>query len=286
MTETSLSPLLILMVLVAAFMHATWNTLVKSADDQLLVLSVVNFVCSLAGLVIILSVGYPNPECWPYIILSALIHTGYYFFLLKAYEHGDLSLVYPLARGSAPLLVLAGGMLFANEKLPVIGLLGVTLASIGIVSLAFERGWPWHRDSKPIIFALGTSLFIAAYTLADGIGVRVSDHPLTYIAWLFFIDGIPISIYAMYRRGAATTVFLRLQWKRCLLGGASAMLAYGIVIYAMSLGTMALVAALRETSVIMAAIIGSLVLKEALGNRRMVAAILVAVGVCTMNLAT
>ena len=172
MIEFSLSPILILLVLVAALMHAIWNTLVKSGDDQLLTLAAVNGVCSLAGLVLIYWVGYPNPESWIYILLSALIHTGYYFFLLKAYEHGDLSFVYPLARGTAPLLVLIGGILLANESPPAIGLLGVTLASIGIVSLAFERGWPWQNNRKPIIFAFGTSLFIAAYTITDGLAIR------------------------------------------------------------------------------------------------------------------
>lgn len=286
MFETSLSPILILLVLVAALMHAIWNTLVKSGDDQLSVLAAVNFVCSVAGLVVIFWVGYPNPESWVYIVLSTLIHTGYYFFLLKAYEHGDLSLVYPLARGTAPLLVLIGGMLFANETLPSMGMLGVSLASIGIISLAFERGWPWQSDGKPVLFALGTSIFIAAYTITDGIGVRVSGHPFAYIAWLFFIDGLPISFYAIYKRRGTTTIFLRLQWKRCLLGGAAAMFAYGLVIYAMSLGAMALVAALRETSVIMATLIGSLVLGEALGRKRIIAAILVVVGVSIMNTAT
>jgi len=284
--EISLSPVLILLVLVAALMHAIWNTLVKSGDDQLLTLAAVNFVCSLAGLVIILWVGLPSAASWFYIILSTIIHTGYYFFLLKAYQHGDLSLVYPLARGTAPMLVLLGGILFANEHLPGMGLLGIALASIGIISLGFEKGWRWHRNAKPVLFALGTSIFISAYTITDGIGVRVSEHPISYIAWLFFLDGIPISAYAIYKRRGETKVFMRLQWKYCLLGGGAAMFAYGIVIYAMSQGAMAMVAALRETSVVMAALIGWLILGEASGGKRVLAAILVAIGVGIMNATT
>ena len=272
------------LVLLAALLHAVWNTLVKTGSDRFLMLAAVMGFGVIWGGLLALFVPPPHPASWPYLFASIVLHTGYYFFLLGAYRHGDLSHAYPLARGAAPLLVVVGAFVFAGEALTVWALTGVLIACAGILVLTFERGRPWRDDPRPVFYALGTSVWIAAYTLADGMGVRVSHSPLGFIAWLFLLDGIPIALFALWCRRGAVGAFLRSSWRVCLGGGLAAASAYGLVIYAMSRAAMGPVSALRETSVIMAALIGTLVLKESFGRTRIAAACLVAGGVAIMHL--
>ncbi len=280
-----LSPAIIVLVLLAAALHAVWNALVKSGGDPLVVLASVNFTGLLAGALLALVVAAPAPASWLYIFLSTVLHSGYYYFLLQAYRSGDLSRVYPLARGAAPLMVVAGAAVFADEHLPPLALAGVLLACAGIISLAFERGRPWRHDARPVLFALGTGVWIAGYTVVDGIGVRLSESPLGYIAWLFFFDAWPIAIVAVVLRRRRLVTYLGREWRRCVGGGVAAITAYGVVIYAMSVGAMGAVSALRETSVVMAALIGTLLLKERFGRRRVLSALVVAAAVAVMHLA-
>lgn len=276
---TALSPSIIGLVLLAAVLHAVWNALVKIGGDRLIVLASVNLVGALFGLLIIGFVEPPKPESWMYLFLSTLFHNAYYFFLLNSYRVGELSQVYPLARGSAPLMVLAGSAWIAGEYLPGLATAGVVIASLGITSVIFEGGAPWRRDPRPVGFALMTGAWIASYTVVDGIGVRLSGSPLGYIGWLFFIDGLPIALVAIFRRRMQIVVYLRTEWKYCVGGGLASIGAYGLVIYAMSTGSMAAVSALRETSVIIAAVIGTLFLHEQFGARRILAACTVVVGI-------
>ena len=286
MYDTLLRPEIAVLVLLAALLHAVWNALVKAGNDRMLILAAVNAVGLLVAALVIPFVDFPHSASWPYLLLSCLLHYGYYFFLLQSYRVGDLSHVYPLARGTAPLLVALGAFLFAQEILPWTAMVGVVLACCGIISLAFEGGPPWREDPRALLFALGTSLFIASYTVVDGIGVRLSGSPLGYIVWLFFLDGWILAIYAVYKRGRQTTMqFWCRQWKVCIGGGLASTVAYGLVIYAMSTGAMAAVSALRETSVIMAVIIGALQLREQVGWQRITAASMVVVGVGGMHLA-
>ncbi len=276
---------LLAIVLLAAVLHATWNALVKSGGDPLVVLASVNFVGLVAGGLLAWFVTPPAAASWPYLFLSAVLHAGYYYFLLQAYRFGDLSHVYPLARGAAPVLVVGGAALFADEYLSAVQLGGVLLACLGISSLAFERGRPWRRDMRPALFALGTSLWIAGYTVVDGIGVRRSESAIGYIAWLFFVDGWPITLVAIQLRRGRLIGYLRSEWRRCVFGGFAAITAYGLVIYAMSVGAMGAVSALRETSVVMAAVIGAVFLRERFGWLRWASAIVVATALAVMNLA-
>lgn len=270
-------------VLVAALLHAVWNALVKSGGDRLLTLAAVNSTGALAAIPLVMLADLPAPASWPWLLLSSLLHCGYYFFLIKAYSAGDLAHVYPLARGTAPLLVTGGAALLADEYLPGLGVVGIVVASAGIVSLAFEGGPPWRRDSRALWFALATSLFISGYTVVDGIGVRLADSPLGYIGWLFLIDGLPLAIYALWRRAGVIRPFLRRERWRCLGGGLASMVAYGLVIWAMSLGAMGMVSALRETSVLFAVLIGIFMLGERLTLRRLAAAAAVCAGVALMH---
>lgn len=275
--------LLIPLVLLAALLHAGWNALVRASGDRLVVLACVNFTGVVIGAVMVCFLPLPSRDAWPYLLLSAGLHTGYYFYLLRAYDRGELIQVYPLARGTAPLLISIGGAIFAGELMGPLASAGVLLASAGIISLSFERGPPWRQRGSAVAPALLTSVWIAAYSIADGLGGRASGNVLSYIAWLSFIDGWPIAMYTLYKRGGVVVTYLRSHWRYCAAGGLCSMTAYGLVIYAMSLGAMGLVSALRETSVIMAAVIGVVFLKERMTAIRLAAACLVAAGVIMMQ---
>ena len=273
------------LVLLAAFLHAAWNALVKAGHDRLVVLTVANATGIFVSLLIVPFVSLPLPASWPFLLASALLHTGYYFFLIHAYGVGDLSHVYPLARGLSPMLVALLAALVANEVPSTLGVMGVVLACIGIASLAFDSGPPWRGDKRPLAYAAGTAIFIAAYTLADGMGVRRAGEPLSYIVWLMLIDGIPIVCFTAFARRRTLVGAIAVSWRTGVSSGALQFLAYALVIWAMSLGAMASVSALRETSVIFAAFIGAIVLKERVGVLRIVAAVLVASGIVLMRMA-
>ncbi len=278
---------IILLVLFAAFLHASWNAMVKTSGDRLIVMACIMTIAGLCSAIFIPFVGIPAKESWFFILLSVVIHTAYYFSLISAYTHGDLSHVYPLARGIAPIMILIGGIIFAVEIPTLNQWLGVMIASIGIMSLAFEKGLPWRSDDKrPLFYALLTGFWIASYTLTDGLGVRASENPLAYICWLFFLECWPLMFYTLYKRKGQVLPFLKSNLGVCLGGGIASAMAYGIVIYALGLGFMAGVSALRETSVVIATLIGIFLFKEDNTVRRICAGVVVAAGVILMNYQT
>jgi drug/metabolite transporter (DMT)-like permease len=272
------------LVLLAALFHATWNALVKTSGDRLSVLAMVNGCSAIIAIVMLPFVDVPARESWAYLFASIVLHTGYYLFLVEAYRVGDLSHVYPLARGLSPLLVAGAAVVFAGELLPAAAFFGVVLACAGIVSLSFDGGPPWRNDARPLLFALGTAAFIASYTIVDGIGVRRAGTVAGYVAWLFALDAILIILIAWFIRRREFRWTIRSEWKKGAAGGVLALTAYGLVIWAMSISAMAAVSALRETSVIFAALIGTILLKERFGLLRVGSAIMVAAGVVLMNL--
>jgi len=267
-----------LLALFAAFLHAGWNALVKNASDRLLTLSAVALMQFAAGALMLPFVAPPEPASWLFIGLSALFHYFYYPFLYHAYRFGDLSQVYPLARGLAPILVAAGAALIADEILPLLSLLGVVLASLGIASITLLHEASLKRNPAALAFAAGTGLIIAAYTVVDGLGVRLAGNPLGYIAWLFILE-FPVVLFALYRRRGRLMIFWRSQWLQFIGTGLCSVVAYGIVIYAVAYAPMAAISALRETGVIMAALIGAFVLGERPWKPRVTSAVLVAAGV-------
>ena len=279
-----MEPQLVLLVLAAALLHAVWNGLVKHSDSPLFTLAGVHLLGALAGIALASAVPAPHPDSWPFLAASVAIHTAYYALLAQAYRFGDLSYVYPLARGAAPMLVALGGSIFAAEWLPPVAIAGMVLASFGIASIGFSRN-SLRSTSRPALgFALATSLAIAAYTVTDGIGVRNADSAFGYIAWLIVLEAVPIGLYAGVYRRREFGVYLRKRWLVCAAGGLASGAAYGAVIFAMSTSQMALVSALRETSVIFAALIGTYVLREAFGRQRILSAVLVTIGVMLMQL--
>ena len=279
----SLEPQIAGLVLLGAVGHAIWNALVKSSSDRLLTQSLVIGTGAVMAIPAIFLTNFPAPASWPYLILSVLIHNLYFFCLLRAYHWGDLSQVYPIARGSAPMLVALFSALFVGERLGPIAVVGVALVSAGILSLAVSRQM-FRRDAlRPVLFAIGTGITISCYTLCDGLGVRLSGDRLGFIAWLLFLSPLPLVVTTVIRRGPKLRGLLRIHWAHGVGAGVVATLGYGVAIWALSLGAMAHVSSLRETSVIMGALIGAFVLGEPFGLRRIAAAAAVAGGVVLLS---
>lgn len=276
-----------LLVLFSAFLHACWNALVKAGRDPFLTVATVSGVASLLSAMMTLVFPAPPIQAWPWIAAGVLTHNGFKIFLVLAYRVGDLSRVYPLARGSAPLVVAAFAGLVAGEQLGMWAIAGVGLVSGGLVSLAFEgkgsgsrkEGGEGGMGGFQLLFALLTGVFIGAYTLIDGVGVRMSESALGYSAWLFMLDGVPMVLLGILLRRGAWLRFLRGGVMTSVGAGVLSLMAYYVVLYALSRGAMAPITALRETGVVFAVLIGWLVLKEPLGTRRVIAALLVALGV-------
>lgn len=282
--ETKLDPLIIGLILTSALIHATWNALVKSDSDRLVTFAVVMGMGSVIGLFLAPFVEIPRAEAWPWLITSVAIHGFYYYFLLQAYAHGDLSFVYPIARGLGPLLVAVFSGTLLAEHLTLREAIGVVLVSGGIAGVAFGHGLPRGLDIRATVFAVLTGVTIAGYTVTDGIGARTSGDPLAYIVWLNILEGPWLILIALQRRGWGVVRHLRAHWWRGAVGGTLATVGYGIAIWALSLGSMAHVAAIRETSVLFATLMGTFILGESLGRRRIVAAAFVVIGLLTMNL--
>ncbi|MGV8995940.1 MAG: EamA family transporter [Parvibaculaceae bacterium] len=285
--SNALSLSITLLVLLAALFHAVWNALVKATPDRLSMMAYVATSGGLLMLPLLPFTPFPSWEVWKIIFLSLALHTGYKVFLVKAYTHGDMGQVYPLARGFAPAIVTVVGFLFLGEQLPALATVGVALIIIGIISLAWRKRSGANAtgagDHRAVYYALGTSVFIAAYTLNDGLGGRVAESASAYVIWLFALDGVSITAIALWRRG---TVLLKpkREWLYGLGGGAISIIAYWLVIWAMSVTKLGPVAALRETSVIFGALISGLILKEGLGWRAVIAACVVTTGVVLLKM--
>lgn len=272
------------MVIAAAALHAGWNALLKIGLDRFLTASLIQIGAGIVALFALPFVAFPDAAAWPWIVLSALLHIGYNLFLSRAYQHGDLGQVYPISRGSSPLLVAVLSILLLGEVLPAgqwLGL-GVLVGGIWLMAIRGGRGAP---SSGLLINALLTALFIAGYTLADASGARANGDPLSYSAWLFAVNGLVMALVIFAQRGPTVISALGPHWRAGLLGGAMSMLAYSIAIWAMTLAPVALVSALRETSVVFALLIGRLWLKESLPPLRAVACLIILAGVAMMKLA-
>lgn len=268
-------------VLLSALLHALWNSFVKVGSDRLASIAVIVATGGLLSIPLAVLVPLPAAPSLPFVAASVSTHLVYYYFLLNAYRFGDLSGVYPLARGLAPPVVAVGGALVAGEWLHVREVVGIALVSCGIASLvAGARG---AGDRRALWFAVATGGMIAVYTVIDGLGGRRAGTAISYIAWLNMVETATVLTAVRLWRGAGIWAAVRADLPRGAVAGVMAALGYGIVIYAMSRGGMAHVSALRETSVVMAALIGTVVLGEPGGALRVAAALVVALGVIVMN---
>lgn len=258
------------MVLGAAFLHAAWNALVKVNTDRLIMVAIM--MISQAGIATLALpfVAIPTPEAWPFIWVSTVLHTAYFSFLILAYRYGDLSHVYPIARGVAPLIVAVVSIVIVGEVLSRQATLAVVLIALGIMSLTLTRGASGLRAPQAILYALGTGVFIAGYTVIDGLGARRADSAHSYIFWLNIFDGIPITLLALYLRRKQFFTEVQRTWKPAMLAGIVSLLAYWIVIWATTLAPLAMVSAVRETSMVFAVLFGVLFLKERLNLARLI----------------
>jgi drug/metabolite transporter (DMT)-like permease len=270
-------------VLLAAVLHATWNAVVKQVDDRLAGFVLLDLTGVALCLLAVPLLPGPAPASRAFLALSVVLHLGYKLFLMGAYRAGDLSQVYPLARGSAPPLVAGFAGLVLGERLGPAQLTGVLVVSVGLVLLAGVGGAASGPPAATWL-ALATGVFIAAYTVADGLGVRRSGSALGYTAWLFLLQGLALPGYAVATRWPALRGLRAGQVASGTTAGVLSLAAYGLVIWAQSRGALAVVAALRETSVVVAALIGSVVFGERFGRRRLLAAALVTAGIVALNL--
>ncbi len=271
------------LVLGAAVLHATWNAIVKGTRARALVLAAVAATNGTVGLGLLLWAQTPDIASWPYIAASSVIHYGYYYFLALAYKWGDLSRVYPIARGSAPLLVSIGALVFAGEQLSPFGWGGVVLVSAGISILAFFSRGPSIPDPRSTAAALATGLIIASYSVVDGIGVRLSGSPFGYMGWLFVTEFL-VTLFLWLRLRPQFTPEVRGTLAVGYLGGFCAVAAYSLVIYANTLAPLGMVSALRESSVIFAALFGVVIFRERPWISRIAAALTVGLGVLVLTL--
>ena len=277
----TLDPAIVALVLLAALMHAGWNAVVKMGNDRLLALMLVKAPTTARVAAATRIVGPPAPASWPYLLASTGISIGYFYFLVRAYHAGDLSVAYPVARGSAPIATLILSFLIAGEQPSFASAAGVLIVSAGIVALGWQPG-AVKGHGATVLWAMAVGLTIAGYTISDGIGARASANPIGYAAVLNILTGILIAATAFAARRGAALDALKHGWRKGLAGGMLMFGGYAIIIYALTLAPMASVAALRETGVIFAAIIGTIVLRESYGARRIVASALVAAGIVVL----
>ena len=274
--------LVLLAVLVAAVCHALWNALVKSSGDAFVQMTVVGTFGGFFGMAMLSVAGLPEARSWPYLFASMPVHQAYYCALIFGYKFGDLSDVYPIARGSAPMLVATGAYVFAGESLSLTQMFAVMLICMGILSLGLMRQWR-RKESLALLFALLTGLTIATYTVVDGIGGRSTHNVLSYIGALFVLDKIPFLLLLFKLRRGRVIASVIPELKTGAIGGTLSTGAYAIVIWAMTHSGFALVSALRETSVVVAAYIGTRVMGESFGLRRIAAAVFVVIGVVCLH---
>src|ERR1700694_859652 len=268
-----------LAVLGAALLHAVWNALVKASEDKRLDTIAVATGSGLIALALAPFLSAPAPESWPWLAGSAVVHILYFIFLAGAYRWGELSYTYPVMRGGGPLIVALFGALVLGEVLSLSQSLGVLMICTGI--LGFASG---AHDRRATFFAVANAVVIAAYTLIDGQGARASGAPVSYMLWFFIANAIVITGHGLAERGREIPAYLRKHWWRGALGGGCSLGAYGIALWAMTKAPIALVAVLRETSVLFAAAIGALLLKEKFTRRRLLATGAVMVGLVALRL--
>jgi drug/metabolite transporter (DMT)-like permease len=271
----------VLIVLGAALLHAAWNALLRSGADRFWSIVVMGVASASVALPLTFILAAPARASWPFIGLSAFLQICYCVILARAYREGDLGSIYPIARGSSPMLVTIGALVFAGEKLGLTAMFGIVMVSIGIIGLTFGRGRP---NAGSMLAALATGLFIASYTVADGIGSRLSGNPQSYAAWLFLFQGAPMPLVYFAMRGRLAIDPFALETLKAAGGGIMSLLGYGAIIWALSLSPMGQVSALRETSILFAVLMGRIFLGETLTVNRVVAGMTIAIGAICLSL--
>ena len=269
-------------VLVAAVLHASWNAIVKAGKNTVLTMVLVTASAALWAVVLLPVLPSPSPESWPYIALSAALQIVYFALVARIYRIADMSQTYPIMRGAAPLIVALAGTLLLDEALSSSAWLGVCIICSGILIMLWSGG---QKSREGLILALLNALVISGYTLVDGIGVRLSAASASYTLWIFLITGAAIASWATLTQWSQTRHYLRLNWHLGAIGGLGTLVSYGLALYAMTQAPVAVVAALRETSILFSAVISWLILKEHITGVRCVSVCVIAIGAITFRLA-
>lgn len=283
---------IVLAVLLGAALHASWNVLVKSAGDKTVDTALVHFLGAWVAVPLLLWVGLPRIEAAPFIAASLVIHVGYYIALAGAYEHGELGMTYPIMRGFAPLLVALGSGTLLGESLNAAAWLGTVAITVGVALVGLAHPGEALHHRKALAFAFANAAIIAVYTFVDGLGVRAEvaagGHAMRYVMLLFVLDGLFYPSLVWLRRSPQQrcdiVAYARKRWPMATLGGAASIGSYAIALWAMTLAPVASVAALRETSVLFAALLGTWLLKERFGWQRALGTLVVVAGVVSLRL--
>ncbi len=272
-----------LWVLAAALLHASWNAMVKTGGNKAAGLAMVALFDGAIGLAVVMWRPLPGPEVWGWLVASGLVRTFYLLFLGYAYEHGDLSRVYPIARGAAPLFVLMVGGLFLSDVISPTEVVGILVLGTGILLMA--RGAFFNGERRRLVpFALGSAVATASYSIVDGIGARLSGDPVTFVGWALALTGIFYIPTALVLNGPRIFRADRGAWLTGGFAGIASYLAYTIVVWAMTQAPIALVTALRETSILFAVLIGWLIFSERMDRGKALAAVLIVSGAALTRL--
>ncbi|MGB3315086.1 MAG: EamA family transporter [Albidovulum sp.] len=278
-----MSLVVFLSVLGAALLHASWNALVRVGASRVGTMMVLSGVQGMIGLVIALTMDWPSAAVWPWLIASGVIHSAYKIFLTFAYEHGDLSRVYPLARGTAPMITLMVGAVWLGEAVAANETAGIVVLGAGILALA--RGvWTSGESRRMLPYAFGAACATAGYTVVDGLGARVAADAALFVAWLFVLDGIIFAIVILALRGRGSLPKGWRVWTAGCIGAAASYGSYAVAVWAMTLAPIALVAALRETSILFGVLIGWLFFSERMSRGKVFSVALIATGVVLTRL--
>lgn len=271
-------------VLAAAAMHAGWNAFLKVRLEPFLAMTLVVGSCGLIGVPFMLAFGTPKAAAWPWLLGSVALHFGYYLALTEAYRRAEMSQMYPIARGGAPLLTTLATLLILGEPISAREAAGIAVLGSGVILMSLRGRGRATMDRSAVVFALITAALISSYTVVDGIGARTSGDASAYASTLFVVDALPLPLFALWRRGSAVVFPLVRHAGQGLVAGAMSLGAYWIAIWAMTVAPIAVVAALRETSVLFSAAIATIVLKEAFLPVRGAAALLILGGVLLIRL--
>ncbi|WP_434525073.1 EamA family transporter [Photorhabdus asymbiotica] len=274
-----MDPISLGLVMVSAIMHAGWNLFVKKDEDKFLSLTVMAATSGVLCALLLLFMPGIDVSAWKILIISAPLHAGYRICLSLGYKYGDMSQVYPIARGATPLLVALISVVLLGVHLEFTQIAGIVAIALGIMWLTFHGGFPNNHEGRAISFALGTATFIAVFTLLDSRGARLSGNPFSYVLWLFVLEGILMFVLAASVNRRRLLDYVSRNGRTCMVNGLVMSVAHGLIILALSRSPAALVSALRETSVIFGVIFSAGILKEKIGPVRLVCTLIVMIGI-------
>jgi drug/metabolite transporter (DMT)-like permease len=277
---------IVFIVLAGALLHASWNAVVKSSGDKFLNAVMVVTCSMIMALVCLPFMAQPSAQSWTYLCLSSALQAVYIALIARAYKNGDMSVAYPLMRGTAPLLVALASLPLIGEALPPLRWLGVLMVSAGVLLMAFDSMRVVKAGTVTLTTALLNACFIASYTVTDGIGVRLSGAPIAYTMWIFVLHALPLLLFALYNSKAPFIALMKSRWKIGLFGGFATLASYGSALWAMNQNVpIAAVAALRETSILFAAALSFFLFKEKIGLWRTAGIVTIGAGVAFIRFA-